>query len=188
MTKKPLLFCVYGASGSGKSELIRLAKTKFRKVSINRKQTTRKRRRAESQKGAFDLEFVEKINPENSALTYSIFGNKYAVNKRQIEEAEADGGIHFVIIAEVSALKKFRNRYPNAILLYVHCDPDHIPKRIQKRDSLNSYKKRKKRIEMQYKHYINESLMFDHVIFNLWEREDSLRQLQSVIKHYRKKK
>lgn len=174
----------YGVSGSGKSALLHMLKGVFPNVTLHRKDCTRPPRKNEPQGGTPELRLVKKLGPKKDYLfTYKQYGYWYGVEKEQLNRAFANHEIHLIIIGSMSALKKFKTFYPHAITVYVHSDPENIPKRLLLRDTLQ-YEQRKERIIAIYKEFLRNSTFFDFIILNFWDGKNSLKQAQNIITKY----
>ena len=180
-----MLFFVYGASGSGKSTLLNMVSELSSNITIHKKDSDRKPRPLEKGKTLKELSFKKKLNPKDYILVYEMFKNKYGIRKDLLLKSFENHEIHFIIIGNVDTLKKMKSLYPYAVTIYIHYSPDEIPKRFLERDSLE-FKQRKKKIELQYKDYINHNIFFDHVILNFWELENAKIQLKNIINIYNK--
>src|SRR3989338_7725129 len=122
MKNKNLFFVLYGASGSGKSTLLHLVKGN-KGCSIHQKDTTRPPRQNENSSGILELRFQKKLIPANYALIYKQYGYFYGVRKDLLEKATKNNEFHFIIINDVKAIKKFKDKFPQSIIFYIHCDP-----------------------------------------------------------------
>ena len=182
MTNKNLFFVLYGASGSGKSTLLHMIKDRVG-CSIHQKDTNRPPRRNEDRNGVLELRFQKKLVPKNYALTYKQYGYFYGIRKDLLKKAVRNKEQHFIIINDVQAIKKFKNTYPQSIIIYIHCDPAHVPERIMKRDGIIP-KKRQKRIEQQYLDFIKNNTLFNHVVVNFWDIKHAKKQIFNFMDLY----
>jgi len=179
---KNLFFIIYGASGSGKSTILTLIKN-IKNVSIHQKDTTRPPRKKENINKILELRFKNDLNENDYLLIYKQYGYFYGVRKDLISKAIENKEFHFIIINDIEAIKKFKSKYPNTVIIYIHYDPSEIPNRFKERDTLE-FTQREKRIQEQYLDYVNNNTLFDHVVLNLWDIEYSKKQILSILKSY----
>ncbi|MFA6427469.1 MAG: hypothetical protein WCW16_03420 [Candidatus Magasanikbacteria bacterium] len=182
--KKHIIMVFYGVSGSGKSLLLGMIKSIFDHVTLHRKDCTRPARKGEPQNGPPELRLVKRLVPKKNYLfIYKQYGYWYGIRKDQLNDAFENHQIHLLIIGNMNALKKFKSLYPHAITVYVHSDPENIPQRLLVRDTLE-YQKRKKRIVELYKDFLSNSLLFDFIILNFWDKKNALKQARNIIIKY----
>ena len=190
MNRKYLLFLIYGPSGTGKSSVLKIAKETNNSVTIHKKDTNRKPRKGEdiSQGGTFDLNFVNDFkNIDPYEIIYRKYDHLYGVRKDLLLNAFKNKEIHFIIINDIEALKDFKNMHPEAKLVYIHTNPEDIPKNVQKREGV-PFNERYERVKQGYIEFIENNTLFDHIIVNFWDIENSHRQLQNIIRAYINKK
>ncbi len=174
----------YGVSGSGKSALLHMIKGVFSNVTLHQKDCTRPARKGEPKDGTPELRLVKKLGPKKDYLfIYKQYGYWYGVKRDQLNKAFANHEIHLIIIGNTKALKKLKEFYPHAITVYVHSDPENIPKRLLLRDTLQ-YEQRKERIVDLYKDFLKNSTFFDFIILNFWDKKNSLKQAQNILTKY----
>lgn len=177
----------YGVSGSGKSALLEMLKDVYPQVTLHRKDCTRPPRKGESIDGPPELHLVKKLGPRKDyLLTYKQYDCWYGIKKDQLNKAFANHELHLIIIGHMSALKKFKVFYPHAITVYVHSDPENIPKRLILRDTLE-YQKRQERIKNLYKGFLKDSTLFDFIVLNFWDKKNALKQAKNIIGNYLKR-
>ena len=185
-----LKIAIYGSSGSGKSTLIELLRKISKNVTVHRKDTTRPPRPVEMAEGCADLRFVSAEEFEKNRADYDIvytkYGFLYGIRRDQLVSAFEKKEIHVVIIRDITALQQFKYMYPDAIAVYVHADPKMIPANLQKREGVD-FSERLRRVEMEYKEFIENSTLFDNIIVNFWEIDNAVRQIQNILHlHVRK--
>jgi len=183
--KKALFFVLYGASGSGKSTLLKKI-VGIKGVSIHRKDTTRMPRSREDPEGTFELRFLKKLDKKDYTLVYKQYGDYYGIRRDLIDDAICKGELHFVIINDVKTIKRFKNKIPNTIVVYVHFDPSEIAKRFKKR-GVKEFRKRENSIKKQYLDFIKNSALFDRAIISFDDRGYSERQMINMVNYYKKK-
>ena len=178
------LFFVYGASGSGKSTILNMAEGISSHITIHRKDSTRPSRPKENETGGInDIHCVEKMNPSDYILQYEQWGHTYGIRKDQLTSSFENLELHFIIIGNIKTLREMKQLYPYAVSLYIHYDPEDIPKSFLERDTLE-YRERKKKIKTQYSDYVKNNTLFDHVIVNFWDLKNARAQLKNIIQRY----
>lgn len=183
MENKPKIFVLFGASGSGKSTILNFIKN-IKDCQILPKDTTRPLRLNEKKENVPELNFIKTFaHSTDYTISYNYCGFKYGIRKDLIENLSKNK-LYFVILSDIESIKEFKNKVPNSLNIYIHCDPDHIPERIIKRDGL-ILKKRQKKIVKSYKDFIKNNTLFDHVLINLWEWKFAKQQINNIIDLYR---
>lgn len=186
MYKIHLKFAIFGASGSGKSTILRLLQKISPNVSIHRKDSTRPPRKTEPKEGTIELRFVKILNNEEYDIIYPLYGHLYGVRKNLLMKAFDKKEIHFIVINNISAIQQFKYMYPDAKAIYIHTDPEKIPENYQKREGIELVE-RKRRILQQYHEFLENNTLFDHVVLNFWDLENSTKQLKNIIHYYMRK-
>lgn len=186
MKNKNLFFVLYGASGAGKSTILNFFKNR-KDCSIHQKDTTRPPRHNENKHGVLELRFQKKLIPADYAIVYKQYGYFYGIRKDLLEKAIKNNEFHFIIINDVKAIKKFKNKFPQSITFYIHSDPTKIPERIIRRDGISlEQQKRKGRIERQYLDFIRNNILFDHIVVNFWNIQNAKKQIFNIFDLYKK--
>ncbi len=180
--RRNLFFIVYGASGSGKSTILKFVKD-IQNVSVHRKDTTRSYRKYEIEDECADINYVKSFNEDEYIFIHYLWGNRYGIRKDLISKAQKNKELHFIVIGDVKILKKFKSIYPNTVTIYVHCDPSEISRRFLERDS-HEWERRKKGINKQIIDFINNNTLFDHIIINSWDIQHTKKQALSILKLY----
>lgn len=182
--KKHIIMAFFGVSGSGKSALLYMIKKSFSHTTLHRKDCTRPARKGEPKDGTPEMHLVKKLGPKDEYLfTYKQYGYMYGVKKNQLNKAFANHELHLIIIGTINALKKLKTFYPHVITVYVHSDPENIPKRLLLRDTLQ-YKKRQQRIKELYRDFLKNNTLFDFIVLNFWDKKNALKQAESIISKY----
>jgi len=184
-------FAVYGVSGAGKSTIINIIQKIEPRATVHKKDTTRPPRECESSEGAADLRFISKeefekrLSNNEYDIVYETYGNLYGLRRDQFIEAFKNKEVHFAIIKDIPALKRFKFMYKDVKAIYVHADPSKIPERLKFRDGVN-FQERLRRTEVEYKEFVENSTLFDHVVINFWDRDNAVRQIKNIIYFYAK--
>lgn len=181
-------FAVYGSSGSGKSKLMEIVTGLAPNVTIHRKDTTRTPRAGEDEQ-TLDLRFVEEKEFSERQkegeydIAYYKYGGMYGVRRDQIVEAFQEKQVHYVIIRDINALKDFKMMYSDAKALYIHANPENIPRNLKARDGVKA-EERMKRTVQEYYEYLDNSTAFDHVILNFWDIDNAIKQIRNIQNFY----
>ena len=184
-------FVIYGVSGAGKSAFLEILREINLNISIHKKDTTRKADEKEIIDNEIsELNFIARKDFKRKRkegiyeLVYMKYGNYYGVIKEQINRAFCDKKIHCIIVRDMIALKTLKSSFANMKTIYFHVDPDNIPARLSDRDRYDKGE-RAKRIGEEFKEFIENSTLFDHVIVNFWEISNAVRQFQNIINYYK---
>lgn len=186
MYKIHIKFLIFGSSGAGKSALMEILQKISPNITIHRKDTTRQPRKTENSEGALDLRFVKELNAEEYDLIYHKYGNYYGIRKDSLLDAFKNKEMHFIIVRDIHAIQQFKYIYPDAKAIYIHADPNEIPKRLQLREGVE-FEERAKRIKEEFNEFVENNTLFDHVVVNFWDIEGAKKQLQNIINCYVRK-
>jgi len=183
MYKIHMKFVLFGASGSGKSTILRMVSRLLENTSIHKKDSDRDPRKTEDPNGELEMNFVKKVIKEDCDIVYHLYGHEYGVKKDQIIRAFENKEIHFIIINEVSAIKQFKYMYPDAKAIYIHVDPKSLPENLKEREGIE-VEERRNRVIRQYQEYLDNNTLFDHVILNFWELGNTSAQFRNIFHYY----
>lgn len=181
-----MLLAVYGASGSGKSEMMKIIDRVCLEATIHKKFTTRGRRPKESPENLLDLELVKEFDENLCEATYFKYGNYYGIRKDLLEKAYRNKESHFMIVRDINAIRRLKSLHPELKTIYVHADPHNLKRNLQSREGLDM-KERIRRINEEFLEFVYNSILFDHVIVNFWDIENASKQLSHIINMYHKK-
>ncbi len=181
-------FAVFGVSGAGKSTLIDLVRRITPNVTVHKKDTTRPpRNELERTEGSRDLEFVSEEEFKKRELDYDVVYSKYnhlyGIKRDQLIAAFERKEVHFIIVSDITAIQRLKFMYPDMKAIYIHVDPNSIPEHLQKREGVD-FEERVNRIRQGYTEFIENSMLFDHVVLNFWDRENAVRQVQNILHYY----
>ncbi len=185
MLKTYTLFAVFGTSGAGKSTLLKIIQKIYPEATIHKKYTDRKRRRKEKLANYVDLKFVKVIDTSKCILTYFKYKHYYGIRKDLLEKAHRDKEMHFIIIRDISAIRRMKSMHPEIKTIYVHTDPGAVTKHLQLREGISA-KERIERIKGEYLEFVQNNTLFDYVVVNFWDLDNALIQLQSIINRHHK--
>ncbi len=186
-----LIFAIYGVSGAGKSTFLGILREIDSNISIHIKDSTRIADKTELNDNKIpDLNFIDNENFEEKhkdgiyEVVYLKYGNRYGVVREQINEAFCDKKIHCIIVRDIMALKTLKLSFASIKTIYFHVDPNNIPERLSARDRYDK-EERAKRINGEFREFIENSTLFDHIIVNFWEISNAVRQFQNIISYYK---
>jgi guanylate kinase len=181
-----LKFLVFGTSGAGKSTLIEILHKISENITVHRKDTTREPRPTEDGKEVLDLRFVRELNKDDYDVIYHKYSHYYGIRRDLLIKAFQNKEVHFIIIRDIHAIQQLKYMYPDAKAIYIHADPNEIPKRLQLREGVD-FEERVRRIKEEFKEFVENNTLFDHVVVNFWDLEDAKKQLQNIINSYVRK-
>jgi guanylate kinase len=193
MSKKTKFVITYGSSGSGKTTLLKMMLDKYPGITIHKKHTTRKQRPDEIGYGSINLIFISKAaylahkKKGAYAVIYNKYDRHYGVVNEQLKLAQTKPGLHFIVISDVQAIKKFKRKYPQSKAIYIYTNPQELERRVRQRGGPN-YKKRIEQVHSEYQEYIHNNTVFDYIISNNTTLEDAFLQFDNIVKAIKKNK
>jgi len=163
---KSFVYIIFGASGSGKSTLLHQIRVSDINHSINTKLTNRPIRDYDDD----EIEVERESKIRNNDFWYSRYGNIYAINKKQLEEAIKNKINHFIVCNDVETIVKLKKKYKNNIkVIFLSFDAPRktISEIINTRNiSDDKVKLRIQKIDFLYDEFVANRVLFDHVILN----------------------
>jgi guanylate kinase len=193
------IFLIDGASGTGKSDMIKYITTKKRNVAtVVPKFTTRPQRR-EEQRVKLDLLFPpdsrEKFisRTEDPDFYWYTYGNKdfgeeyYGFNKSDIEDALNHYDFVLIVVRDhetISAIKR-DFRHIRVISIFIYSDRDLMVQRLESEGySKNEINQRLNRQPLTWNDYMKFSTDYDEIIVNSSKHEDFELLLESLFKKF----
>jgi len=170
------LIIISGASGAGKSFLLEIAKELPLKIVPIKKVTTRKNRKNENSDETLDLKLNRGQDEiSNCDYTYPYNGNNYGFNKEDINKELNQNKNPIVIVAKCDTIKKIKNDYKNALVIYVQSalNGEDLQKELEKRGDNVSLEERTTRQNESLKDYIRHinDKIFDYVLINNFQEQ-----------------
>ena len=168
-TKRPLIFLNFGASGPGKSTLVRELEAAEPGMSIHRKGTDRPARQYDG------AEIVSKrmITPQVYDYVYNQYGHKYGVQRKQINAAVKAGMHHFIICNDTTTIEKIRRDYPGQVrVIFLSFDaPQDTLQAIQKARGISDDEilLRLEKINILNQIFVDHMALFDAVVVNKFD-------------------
>jgi len=183
------LFLIDGASGTGKSDLIKYLMDFSTNVSFVRKYTTREKRNYEKINSFLDLIFITDFEfiRNQFKYQYSYSGCKYGFHKSDIYEQLLKYDNVFVIVRNPQVTRQLMSdfHYINVVPVFVYTDKDEIIKRLQNQDmSEDQIKFRLDRLQLAYEDYLKNSQMYMHVLINKSSKKDYRHLIDEMLKKY----
>ncbi|HSQ03396.1 MAG TPA: hypothetical protein VLN59_05145 [Burkholderiales bacterium] len=189
MAGRYLLFAFYGVSGAGKTIVLNTTQQIGSDVKLHIKDSTKVLGDGEPRPTDLRLISNEEFNAcqaqNDYELTYQKYGARYAIVRQQLLDAFTKKEAHCVIIRDITALETFVRSYPHTKTVYFHVDPAVVRDRLAERGE-KRVKERLQRIDQEYKEFIENNTLFDHIVLNAWSVDDAVRQLQRIIADYRR--
>lgn len=122
-SEKPILFCVCGPSGSGKSSLCQLVIEPIERLLLSVSTTTRSPRKNEKEGEHYffvdDATFKERIS-QQCFIEHAMFGaHRYGTERRNIEMA-ADSNSDLLLDIDVQGARELKKLHPeNSVVVFV---------------------------------------------------------------------
>jgi len=184
------LFIIDGASGTGKSDLIKYVKEFHQNTTIIKKYTTRSKRNIEyGDKYELDLKFIndEEFLSFNLDYDYTYSGYRYGFNKQDLLNSLKKFSNVFIIIRNYKLIKNLTNEYNfiNVVPVYIYTDKVEIEKRLKYEgyDDENIIF-RLKRIKIAFEDFLRHPDLYDEIIINNSTIEDYHRLIDNLIEKY----
>lgn len=192
--KKPPVFIVSAASGSGKGMLMESIQEVIgiENIKITNKMAKRSPKKSDKQDGmkaiGKDGEFDEDFNLRWTFHKGEFHtGTEYAVSEKEIK-TNIQQGIPQIFVSNTEQVNRFKNILEdNAVFIYLHATrSDEEIKNFQYKNckTEEEAKQRLKEIDDVHNSYINQIFDFDHVLLNTAYPEDMYEQMFTLIDHY----
>jgi guanylate kinase len=182
-----MLFVISGASGAGKTTIIKELLRKMPELSFSVSATTRPRRNDEIGKRDYYFlgkeEFLEKIGNQEFVEWEEVHGNYYGTLKSEIEKSNQIG-TDIVFDVDVNGALSIKSIYPDAVAIFIDVPRDDLIMRLRERktDTVEQIKTRIARMDME----MDKKGFFDYVIMNKTEDggiNRALNKIIEIIKH-----
>lgn len=186
------LFLVDGASGTGKTDMIKYVSENKFGVSYIKKYTTRKIRQYEKEsKDKLDLIPIteEEFADLSLEYCYSYGGFRYGFSKNELFKKIKDSKSVFVIVRDTDLIEQLKKDFVgiNVVSVFVYTDRDKIIDRL-KNDNHDDddIDFRIRRLGVAYKAYLDNPDFYDEVIVNSGSKDDYQRILAKMLSKYKK--
>jgi guanylate kinase len=185
------LFVLDGASGTGKTDLIRwVTENKEDSIVIN-KYTTRSKRDYEIIENIkLDLEFIsiEEFDSKGLEYTYIYNNAKYGVSKSSIDANLKKYDNVFLIIRDGDTIEELLHDYSfiNIVPVYIYTDQNKLINRLRKQHkSLDEIKERMQKIKETFGDYLRHPHLYKEILLNNSSLEDYYRLTEALMAKYR---
>ena len=189
------LFLVDGASGTGKSDLLRwVADYNAGNVTIVRKGTTREERDYEKNDATLllDLEHLEAADfaARKYEYTYRYGGALYGVSASDITRAVISADDVFLIVRNTKVIKEISADYQalNVVPVFLYTDSDRLKLRLRREGSLpvDMQKFRLERSKIALNDYFRHPDVYKEVVINNSSRDDFHHIVERLVAKYDK--
>lgn len=187
------LFLIDGASGVGKSDLLRFTSEFNIDASYVKKYTTRPKRDYEdTNEWKIDLMFVTNEEFENLNLEYQYIyeGYSYGFRKVDLDRQLSSKSNVFMITRNVGIIKQLQKDYKfiNVVPVFLYVDRELVVKRL-KSQGLNDkqIKFRLGKLDIAYQNYLGNSRLYKEVLVNISSIDDFHRIIHDMLSKYQSK-
>jgi guanylate kinase len=185
------LFILDGASGTGKTDLLRwIVQNREDSIAI-KKYTTRAKRDYEIKENIeLDLIFisVDDFMYKQLEYTYTYNNAKYGVSKTLIDENLNKYDNVFIIIRDGETIKKLLHDYSfiNVVPIFIYTDQDELKIRLKKQHKSNEeIKIRIEKVNRAFGDYLRHPDLYREILLNNSSVEDYYRLSESLIMKYK---
>jgi len=185
------LFILDGASGTGKTDLLRwVTENKEDSVTV-KKYTTRLKRDYEIRENVtLDLEFISENDfvEKNLDYTYVYNNSKYGVSKTDIDENLQKYENVFLIIRDENVIERLIRHYSfiNVVPIYIYTDLDKLKTRLKKQHAdKDEIKKRMERNNRAFGDYLRRPYLYKEILLNNSSIEDYRRLVEAIMAKYK---
>lgn len=207
----PRLFIVVGSPASGKDELISAVNTiGTLHAEIVPKHTERAIRIDDGDEmickyilnGNGSKVLNEQCDMDGCDIIYRNYGETYGIKTSEIWDKLRDGIIQVAVVGNVDAINKLKDKFGNlAVVIYVYSQIDKKTFRKRELEKLNKsfenktglesseddyIKRRVAEFDKAWKIYVDNFMLFDHVLIYAEKQEDLFDQIFRLFKAYEK--
>ena len=186
------LFLIDGASGTGKSDLIKYATDYDIKCTYIEKYTTRELREYEKS-GDSKLDLVplssDDFKSRNFDYSYNYGGFQYGFDKQDVVDKFEDHEVVIIIIRNTDLIKKLKSdfQFLNVVSIFIYTDKDLIVSRLKKDNhSQEDIDFRLERLDIAFKSYLKNPTFYDELIINTGSLDDFHRIIENTFDNYKK--
>ena len=190
------LFLIDGASGTGKTYLIKYIDEFKSDRGLVKKYSTRAERAYErSEDWKLDLIFVSEDEFDDLKLDYQYryAGNRYGFSKKDLNDALTNNTNVFVIVRNTDLIRRLQKEFYfiNVVTIFVYADQDLIKKRLFKLKEEGTLTEqdinlRLTRLGIAFRDYLNHPEIYSDVIINNASESDFQRLIETTLLKYRR--
>lgn len=122
MRRRGILIVLSGFSGAGKGTIVNLLRERYDGYALSISATTRKPREGEEDGKAYFFKKIEEFQQmidEDAFIEYARYVENYYGTPRAYVESMLDEGKDVILEIEIQGALKVREKYPDALLLFV---------------------------------------------------------------------
>jgi guanylate kinase len=168
---------IFGASGAGKSTLMEVLAAAGGQYSIQVIATTRPAREYDG----VEISCVQEITTADYEYIFEIYGFRYGVQRRQIEDALERKQHHFMVCSDIDVIRQIKRDYgarAKAVFQYLDAPRETVAEILRSRKlSDNEIQQRLAKMDILYTAFVEELELFDGTLLNRFSEPVSvLRQ------------
>ncbi|MEA1988117.1 MAG: hypothetical protein U9N57_02760 [Pseudomonadota bacterium] len=180
--KSSYVIVIFGASGSGKTSLMRLIQQLGGQYSVHFKTSDRPERKH----GDLELISDHNFNPLDFDYVYETYGHRYGIQRSQIDKAIQNNKHHFIICNDITTIKAIKRDYGARVkVIFFYFDaPAKVMLKIQKARGIhdNEIQKRLAKTVELNRHFLEYYELFDGTLLNHFgEDTDALKDRMKTL-------
>lgn len=186
------LFLIDGASGTGKSDLLRHVTNYNINAVYVQKYTTRKERAYEKKDKTWklDLDFVsdEEFAAQNLDYRYAYAGFKYGFSRPELDRALLQSPNVFAIVRNAEIIRRVQEDYKfiNVVPVFIYSNPEKIQERLARQGFDEEQQRfRLARIDIAFQDYLRHPNIYREILINNASEEDYYRLIDRLLEKYR---
>jgi guanylate kinase len=180
----PQLILFDGATGSGKSSLLKCLRNEYSlSVLVGAKLTTRQKREGDND---WEFRFVDRIPAQYSRYSFNSVGNHYAVDPNELENAIRRPLVYAISLVDQQIMEILRSDFDTVIIyLYRLWEAEELEALLSSRGaSDHDSQLRRDEVASIASEYLEKIKLYDHVVLNIGAETDMINQMSKILQVY----